>query len=88
MDATQSREPAFVAFVCTNHVTLQSGLQILAARVHEVPNAYQEFEVVFSDTFSQAVPKHSPWDYIIDTQDAKVPYGPIYPLLERQLQVL
>ena len=88
LDAAQSREPAFVTFVRTAHDVLQPSLQILAVRVHKVPNAYREFEDVFSDTFTQAVPKHSPWDHIIYTQDARVPYGPIYPLSKRQLQVL
>ena len=88
LDAAQSHKPAFVAFVCTAHITLQPGPQILAVRIHKILDAYQEFEDVFSNTLSQAVPKHSSWDHIIDTQDARVPYGPIYPLSERQLQIL
>ena len=67
LDAAQSLKPAFVASVRSAHVTLQPGPQILAVRVHEIPNAYQEFKNVFSDIFSQAVPKYSPWDHIIDT---------------------
>ena len=88
LDVARSRKLAFVAFVRTAHVTLQPSPQILAVKVHKIPNTYQEFKEVFSNTFSQAVPKHSPWDHIINTQNARVPYGLIYSLLERQLQVL
>ena len=72
----------------TAYIILQPGLQILAVRVHKIPNAYLEFENVFSNIFSQAVPKHSLWDHIINTQDARVPYGLIYSLSKKQLQVL
>ena len=51
-DAAQSCKPAFVVFVRTAHVTLQPGPQILAVRVHKVPNAYWEFKNVFSNILS------------------------------------
>ena len=60
LDAAQSHKPAFVVFVRTAHVTLQPSPQILAVRVHKIPNAYQEFKNVLSNTVSQAVPEHSP----------------------------
>ena len=81
-------KPAFVTFMCTAHVTLQRGPQIHAVRIYEIPNTYQKFKDVFSDTLSQAVPKDSPRDHIIDTQDARVLYSPISSFSERQLQVL
>ena len=67
LDTVQSRKPTFVAFVRTAYITLQPGPQILAVRIHKIPNAYQEFEDVFSDTLSQAMLKHRPCDHIIDT---------------------
>ena len=87
-DAVRSRELAFIAFVYADPTKSRASPQILTVRMHKIPDAYQEFKDGFSNTFSQAVPKHSPWDHVINTQDAKVPYGPIYPLSERQLQVL
>ena len=71
-----------------DHVVLQPSLQILAVRVYKIPNVYQEFKNVFNNIFFPVVPKHSPWNHVSDTQEAKVPYGSIYPLSERQLQVL
>ena len=87
-DAVQSEKPAFVAFVRANPTKSRAGTQILTVKIHEIPDAYQKFEDIFSNIFSQAIPKHSPWDHVIDTQDAKVSYGPIYLFSERQLQVL
>ena len=71
-----------------DHTKSRTGPHILVVRVHKIPDAYQEFEDVFSGTLSQEIPKHSPWNHVINTQDAKVIYGPIYPLSKKQLQVL
>ena len=56
----------------------------------EIPGEYKEFESLFQEeTTTAALPKHQPWDHEIKLQPGKeLGFGPIYSLLEKELQVL
>ncbi len=57
----------------------------------EVPSEYlKEFKDLFrEETTIKALPRHQPWDHKIRLLPGKEPgFGPIYPLSERELQVL
>ena len=50
---------------------------------------YKQFASVFSEEEISKLPEHSPWDHEIKlTEGTTPPYGPIYPLSEKELQVL
>ena len=50
---------------------------------------YKQFASVFSEEEISKLTEHSPWDHEIKlTEGTTPPYGAIYPLSEKELQVL
>ena len=48
-NAFRSEEPAFVAFVQKDLTMSEPDPRMLAVKKHKIPDAYMEFEIVFSD---------------------------------------
>lgn len=54
-----------------------------------IPEAYREFEDVFSEENANALPQHEKHDHAIDLMDERQPpHGPIYNLSETELTTL
>ena len=54
-----------------------------------VPEEYKEFADVFSDSLSEKLPEHRPYDLKINLEEgAQPPLGPIYSLSESELKAL
>ena len=55
----------------------------------DLPEQYREWASVFSEEEINKLPEHSPWDHEIKLVEGTTPpFGPIYPLNEKELQVL
>jgi hypothetical protein len=55
----------------------------------DLPESYREFASVFSEEEINKLPEHSSWDHEINlVEGATPPFGPIYPLNEKELGVL
>ncbi len=55
----------------------------------DLPEQYRQWASVFSEEEVNKLPEHSSWDHHIDlVEGATPPYGPIYPLNEKELGVL
>ena len=88
--------PAFICHVvmiesCPLEVHPSRIAQIAAATTEPViiPEAYKDFEDVFSTKNASQLPPHEDHDHAIDLVDGKQPpYGPIYSLSENELSVL
>ena len=54
-----------------------------------IPKAYRQFASVFSSKLANLLPHHRKFDIGIDIRDdAKIPWGPIYPLSDPELKTL
>jgi hypothetical protein len=54
-----------------------------------VPENVQQYIKVLGKELTDKLPNHKPYDYAIDLKDGEqLPWGPIYPLNETELQVL
>lgn len=54
-----------------------------------VPGKFREFLPIMSAEAATRVPDHQPWDHTIELKEgAKPTWGPLYPLSERELNVL
>ena len=54
-----------------------------------VPKKYQEFSKVFSPEAVAELPPHREFDHAIDIKEGEQPpWGPIYPMSEKELRVL
>ena len=77
---------------------LLQGAKGVAAQWHDatggniadlLPPQYRKWASVFSEEEINRLPDHGPYDHAINlVEGAKPPWGPIYPLSERELQVL
>jgi len=82
-DESVARDPAaavigYVATVTTSNDPLS-----------EVPPEFREFLGIMSKEAADALPEHRPYDCKIDLKEGEtVPWGPIYPLSEVELQTL
>ena len=55
----------------------------------DVPWQYRDYQSVFNGQYSDELPPHHSFDYAIDTVEGKEPpWGPIYALSEKELEVL
>ena len=55
----------------------------------DVPEEYHDFADVFSDSLSEKLPEHRPYDLKINLEEGtSPPLGPIYSLLESELKAL
>ncbi len=55
----------------------------------DVPAEYHDFADVFSDSLSEKLPEHRPYDLKINIEEGtSPPLGPIYSLLESKLKAL
>ena len=55
----------------------------------DLPEYYREWASVFSEEEINKLPEHSTWDHEIKLIEGSTPpYGPIYPLNEKELAVL
>ncbi len=54
-----------------------------------IPTEYHDFADVFSDSLSEKLPKHRPYDLKINIEEGtSSPLGPIYSLSESELKAL
>ena len=55
----------------------------------DVPWQYRDYQTVFNGQYSDELPPHHSFDHAIDMVEGKVPpWGPIYALSEKELEVL
>jgi len=55
----------------------------------QVPKEFRGYLDIMSQEVAEALPAHRPYDCKIDLKEGEtVPWGPIYPLLETELQIL
>ncbi len=55
----------------------------------DIPAEYHNFADVFSDSLSEKLPEHRPYDLKINIEEGtSPPLGPIYSLLESELKAL
>ena len=55
----------------------------------KIPRNYQEFYAMFKEEAHEKLPEHRDWDHKIPIEKGKKPtYGPIYALLETELEAL
>ena len=55
----------------------------------DIPWQYRDYTSVYNGQYSDEIPPHRSFDHAIDMVEGKAPpWGPIYPLSEKELQVL
>ena len=75
--------------ICTDPSALLIGYVSSTEPSNEVPPEFQQFLGIMSKEAADALPAHRPYDCKIDlVEGGTVPWGPIYPLSEDELQVL
>ena len=64
-------------------------INVEVERLKDVPWQYREYQTVFNRQYSDELPPHRSFDHAIDIDEGKEsPWGPIYALSEKELEVL
>ena len=94
MDQEEQR-PAFlgiIRFDLPDEVSRANGIPMWTVHIAQeggLPTALKEYKDVFEEEGASSLPRHQASDHAIQLQEGKEPpYGPLYPLSARELEVL
>ena len=83
-----AKKPKSVGIIWLRKIS-ESSQESEDAQTPRIPQEYQEFEALFEDRVSDALPEHQPWDHEIPLDPSiKLKPGPIYPLSREQQEAL
>ncbi len=69
--------------------TEEGDMEVEIDHVNRIPWQYKEFRNVFNGTYADSLPPHRSFDHAIDLQPGKEPpFGPLYSLSEKELEIL
>jgi hypothetical protein len=74
---------------CIGSLKVDDDLNVEIDHIGRIPKYYREYASIFNGEVADVLPKHTSYDHAIDIQEGREPpWGPIYALSQKELEVL